>query len=60
MIHLQITISTFAIIGRNISHGCLAIGILPDCISLPVLISAILGLSIKIPDYINIFVDVLF
>ena len=52
MIHPQITISTFAIVGRIISHGYLVVGMLPDHISLPVLISAILGPSVKIPDYI--------
>ena len=55
MIHPQIIISTYVVIGRIISHGYLATGILPNRIALPVLISAILGPSVKIPDHI--FID---
>ena len=45
----------------RILHGYLATGILPDRIALSVLISAILGSSVKIPDHIVIdaFMDYL-
>jgi len=61
IVHPQISISVYAVIGRIISHGYLATGILPDRIALPVLLVAILGPSIKIPDYILIdsFMDYL-
>ena len=39
----------FPIIGRIVSHGYLACGILPVCIALPSLISMVLGPTVTIP-----------
>ena len=59
MVHPQIDLSQFVTIGRVISHGYLATGILPDRIALPVLISAVRGLDVTIPEHILLeaFVD---
>jgi len=59
MVHPQIDLSQFVTIGRIVSHGYLATGILPDRIALPVLISALHGPDVTIPDHILIeaFVD---
>ena len=52
MVHPRIDLSQFVTIGRVISHGYLATGILPDRIALPVLISAVCGLDVTIPEHV--------
>ena len=55
MIHPGLDIAIFPVIGWIISHGYLACGILPVCISSPSLITMILGPSVPIPA--DIIVD---
>ncbi len=43
MVHPQITMSYYSILGRIISHGYLATGILPDRIALPTLLMILFG-----------------
>ena len=61
MIHPQMDMSTFTIVGRIISHGYLVAGILPVRIALPTLICMLLGpgADTLIPDepLINTFLD---
>ena len=61
MLHPQMDLMEFVTVGRVMSHGYLATGILPDRIVLPVLIVALLGPGTVIPDYIFIetFMDFL-
>ena len=48
MVHSQMDMTTYVLLGRLISHGYLATGILPDRIALPSLLVALLGPSVKI------------
>ena len=59
MIHPGLDMTIFPILGRIISHGYLACGILPVCIALPSLISMLLGPTVSIPSTIVIqsFID---
>lgn len=43
MVHPGLDMSIFPILGRIISHGYLACGVLPVCIALPTLITMVLG-----------------
>ena len=43
MVHPQIDLSVYSILGRILSHGYLATGILPDCVALPTLFQSLLG-----------------
>ena len=54
MIHPGLDMAVYPILGRVISHGYLACGILPVCISLPSLISMVLGPTVPIPSDIII------
>ena len=59
MVHPQIDMSIYPILGRVISHGYLASGILPDRITLPSLISILLGNSVHLPGTVlmDAFID---
>ena len=61
LLHSQMDLTEFITVGRVMSHGYLATGILPDRIALPVLIIALLGPGTVIPDhiYIEAFMDFL-
>lgn len=54
MIHPGLDMAVYPILGRIISHGYLACGLLPVCISLPSLINMILGPTVPIPSDIII------
>ena len=54
MIHPGLDMTIFPILGRILSHGYLACGMLPVCIALPSLISMVLGPSVTIPSEIII------
>ena len=48
MVHSQMDLQVYALLGRVISHGYLATGILPDRITLPSLLVALLGPSVTV------------
>ena len=48
MVHPQIDLSVYSILGRILSHGYLATGILPDRVALPILIQSLLGPGVAI------------
>ena len=54
MIHPGLDMAVYPILGRIISHGYLSCGMLPVCISLPSLISMVLGPTVPIPSDIII------
>ena len=54
MIHPGLDMTVFPILGRILSHGYLACGMLPVCIALPSLIGMVLGPSVAIPSKIII------
>ena len=54
MIHPGLDMTAFLILGRILSHGYLACGMLPVCIALPSLIGMVLGPSVAIPSEIII------
>ena len=59
MVHPQIDISLYTILGRIVSHGYLTSGILPDRIALPTLIQFLLGPGVTLPQAIllDAFID---
>ena len=59
MIHPQLDLTVYPIFGRIISHGYLAVGILPIRIALPSLVCMLLGPSVFIPSHvvINSFIE---
>jgi len=59
MIHPQMDMSVFTIIGCILSHGYLVSGVLPVCIALPTLICMLLGPGTSVSDKIllNTFLD---
>ena len=54
MVYPQIDMSQYITIGRIISHGYMATGILPDRVALPVLIASLLGPGIEVPNHVLI------
>jgi len=61
MVHPQVDFSTFPVLGKVLSHGYLATGIIPDKIALPALIHILLGSGVTVPLNIlkEAFVDYL-
>ena len=57
MVHPQIDLTLFPILGRILSHGYLVTGFLPTRIALPTLLSILLGPPVKIRN--NIITEVL-
>ena len=59
MVHPQIDLSVYSILGRILSHGYLATGILPDRVALPTLIQSLLGPGVTISQDIlmEAFID---
>ena len=59
MVHRQIDLSVYSILGRILSHGYLATGILPDRVALLTLIQSLLGAGVNIPQDIlmEVFID---
>ena len=59
MVHPQIDLSAYSILGRILSHGYLATGIFPDRVALPTLIQSLLGPGVTISQEIlmEAFID---